>query len=138
MILAIDTTGFKCGTALWDNGRITLLETEEKLRHNEVIFAQIQQLLQDQNSSLADVEAVAVSSGPGSFTGLRVGMAVAKSLCWSLEIPFIAVPTLEGLANCAPADIYSVISIMPARADEVYWSHFAYENNRWEDQTLER
>jgi len=138
VILALDTTGFKCGTAVWDESIVSVIETEEKLRHNEIVLNQIQKLLNDNKKALTDLTAVAVSSGPGSFTGLRVGMSVAKSLCWSLELPLIAIPTLEGLANTVPEGIDSVVAIMPARSDEVYWSHFVKQNNHWEDRTQER
>ncbi|HEX7343911.1 MAG TPA: tRNA (adenosine(37)-N6)-threonylcarbamoyltransferase complex dimerization subunit type 1 TsaB, partial [bacterium] len=91
MILALDTSGSRCGVALWSSDLIGHRESDSALRHNELLLHQIQALLAVYEVGRADLRAVAVSSGPGSFTGLRVGLAVAKGLCWSLRLPLICV-----------------------------------------------
>jgi tRNA threonylcarbamoyladenosine biosynthesis protein TsaB len=80
---------------------------------------------------LGDLTAVAISSGPGSFTGLRVGMAAAKGLCRALNLPLIAVPTLEALAASVPPRLQRALPLLPARAREVYWRLFEHDGNRW-------
>jgi tRNA threonylcarbamoyladenosine biosynthesis protein TsaB len=81
-------------------------------------------LLAVKNLGKQDLEAIAVSAGPGSFTGLRVGLATAKGLCMAWDIPLITVPTLESLAESVPSRISNVLALMPARAKEVYWARF--------------
>ncbi len=137
MILALETSGRKCGVALWDDELRGWSETEGDLRHNEILFLQVDALLEENGVSPADLRAVAVSSGPGSFTGLRVGMAAAKGLSWSLHLPFLAIPTMEAMVRTAPADKKRVLTLMPARADEVYWALFEIENGRWIRRTAD-
>lgn len=134
MILTIETSGLRCGVALWDGRLIDFTETVDNLRHNEVLFNRINTLLYRAHVAMKDLSAVAVSSGPGSFTGLRVGMAAAKGLCWTLKIPLIAVPTLEGLAASVPPHLKRVLPLMPARAREVYWCLYEYADGRWNRQ----
>jgi len=131
MILTMDTSGRCCGVALWDAGRIEFVETVDNLRHNEVLFERLRELLNRSAVLPSDLKAVAVSSGPGSFTGLRVGMAAAKGLCWSLNIPLIAISTLEGLAASVPRRVQRVLALMPARAREVYWNLFEHDSAHW-------
>ncbi|MFH1862639.1 MAG: tRNA (adenosine(37)-N6)-threonylcarbamoyltransferase complex dimerization subunit type 1 TsaB [bacterium] len=124
MILAIDTSGFRCGAALWENELIAFDESDGIHKHNEVLLGQVQALLSENSVVPTMISAIGVSSGPGSFTGLRIGMAAAKGLCWSWNKPLILVPTLEGLANSAPTRAETVVPLMPVRANEVYWSVF--------------
>jgi tRNA threonylcarbamoyladenosine biosynthesis protein TsaB len=135
MILAIDTSGQRCGLALWNGKLLDYTETRDNLRHNEVLLSRLRDLLQRNHFQLSNLKAVAVSSGPGSFTGLRVGMAVAKGLCWSQQLPLITVPTLEGLAAGVPARLKRVVPLMPARASEVYWVLYEYEERSWKQQS---
>lgn len=131
MILAIDTSGSTCGLALWQNGPIGVRLVQEGLRHNEVLFDQMNFLFAEHQIQGNSLSAVAVSSGPGSFTGLRVGMAAAKGLCWSWKLPLICVPTLEGLAEAAPSRFKRTLALMPARAKEVYCALFEYCSGKW-------
>jgi len=108
MILGIDTTGMDCSVAIWHEELIGVRTIEGGLRHNERLLSEIDTLLSAESIACDKLDAIAVSSGPGSFTGLRVGMATAKGLCIAWDIPFIAVPTLDGLA----------------RANEAYWTLF--------------
>ncbi len=124
MILAIDTSSRQCGVALWKRDLIACSEIEANLRHNEVLLTLIADLLKAQNLQPQDLAAVAVSSGPGSFTGLRVGMAAAKALCWAWKKPLLTVPTLEGLAASVPGQISRILPLISARARELYWSLF--------------
>ncbi len=134
MILAIDTCGNKCGTALWKEDLIGYLESNGTLRHNEILIEQIRTLFTDYSIDHSLIEAIAVSAGPGSFTGLRVGMSAAKGLCWSWNVPFIAISTLEGLAEAVPPRMDRVMPMMPARAKEVYWAIFKHTEKGWKRQ----
>ncbi|RJP73645.1 MAG: tRNA (adenosine(37)-N6)-threonylcarbamoyltransferase complex dimerization subunit type 1 TsaB [Candidatus Zixiibacteriota bacterium] len=135
MILALDTSGPRCGVALWNEttaGELTaFLESDADLRHNEMLLDQIRTLQSWNREAFASLTAVAVSSGPGSFTGLRVGMSVAKGLCWVWKLPLVTVPTLAGLAESAPPRVQRALPLMPARAREVYWRLFEYGLEGW-------
>jgi len=73
---------------------------------------------------VADLAAVAVSTGPGNFTGLRIGLATAKTLAWSLRIPLVPVPTLEVLAARFPGHPHPIGVVMDAKRGEVFWGLF--------------
>jgi tRNA threonylcarbamoyladenosine biosynthesis protein TsaB len=124
VILAIDTSGIQCAAALWKKQLVSSRVVEEGLRHNELLLKLIDEVLREHAVEAASLQALAVSSGPGSFTGLRVGMATAKGLCRAWNVPIVAIPTLEGLAAAVPKKIKRVLSLMPARASEVYWQLF--------------
>ena len=127
MILAIDTSGSRCGVAIWEFGQVRFTETESALRHNEELLLNIFKMTLNSGEKPCDLRAIAVSSGPGSFTGLRVGMAVVKGLCWCWRLPLICVPTLEAYAHTMPAHAKRAVALMPARAEEVYWSLYEWE-----------
>jgi tRNA threonylcarbamoyladenosine biosynthesis protein TsaB len=122
MILAFDTSGRDCGVALWKDSSAGVRIEEGALRHNEKLLEMMLSLMSEKNVAKQDLEAIAVSAGPGSFTGLRVGLATAKGLCMAWDIPLITVPTLESLAESVPKCISNVLALMPARAKEVYWA----------------
>lgn len=100
ILLSIETSGPVCSIALSQGDTLLGLEEMEGERvHGEFIISLIQSLLNTANYRIEDVSGISVSSGPGSFTGLRVGMATAKGLCTALGIPLILVPTLEAIAH---------------------------------------
>ncbi len=98
-ILHIDTAGQFCSVALSENYTLKgLLETDEINAHARLITIFIDQVIKNQNLSPEDLDAVAVSSGPGSYTGLRIGVSAAKGLCYALSIPLLAIPSLQAMA----------------------------------------
>jgi tRNA threonylcarbamoyladenosine biosynthesis protein TsaB len=98
-ILHIDTAGQFCSLALSENHQLMhFVETDEKNAHARLITIFIDQLIKSQNLSPEDLDAVAVSSGPGSYTGLRIGVSAAKGLCYALGIPLLAIPSLQSMA----------------------------------------
>jgi len=100
MILAIDTATTVCSVALSDQGNlISLRETSDKNAHSAMLTLLISELMSSARISLSSLDAVAVSAGPGSYTGLRIGVATAKGLCYSLSKPMIAIPTLQAMAK---------------------------------------
>jgi tRNA threonylcarbamoyladenosine biosynthesis protein TsaB len=98
-ILAIDTAGPVLGLALWENGvRIAGVENAEGMRHTENLLPHIDRLVTDAGWRTS-LDAVAVARGPGSFTGLRIGMATAKAIALAGDLPVVSVGTLDALAE---------------------------------------
>ncbi|MBL4676187.1 MAG: tRNA (adenosine(37)-N6)-threonylcarbamoyltransferase complex dimerization subunit type 1 TsaB [Mucilaginibacter sp.] len=100
MILQIETATTSCSVALSANGEVLAYkEINERNIHAEVITLYIDELIKQQNASYSDIDAIAVSCGPGSYTGLRIGVSTAKGLCFALDKPLIAINTLEAMAS---------------------------------------
>lgn len=100
MILAIETATEVCSTALVHCRNImSVRNLNEKNVHSEQLMVLIDQVLKESQTVVDMLDAVAVSIGPGSFTGLRIGLSTAKGLACALNIPIIAVPTLDGIAE---------------------------------------
>ncbi len=98
LILSIETATPACSLALAkDETEIGFIETHIKNSHAEVVTVYIDDLLKKSGHDYADLDAVAVSKGPGSYTGLRIGVSTAKGLCYALDIPLIGLPTLKTL-----------------------------------------
>ena len=126
-ILHIETATSTCSVALSKDG--TLMSTEvaiESNMHTKRINIMIKQLLASNAVDMKDLSARSVSIGPGSYTGLRVGLSAAKGLAFALDIPLIGISTLEALAqpNKANPEGKSVISAIDARRNEVYMAIF--------------
>lgn len=101
-ILSIETSGSICGVALSSNGSlIAEYNSFTANEHDKLLAEYIKRMLADNSLNVKDLAAVAVSAGPGSFTGVRIGGAIAKSLCYGGSPKLIAVPTLDSIANSA-------------------------------------
>ena len=99
MILCIETSTAVCSVALVENGKvIALRESLDGQNHAEKITIFIDEVMKEANVSYRDLDAVATSMGPGSYTGLRIGVSTAKGLCYAMEKPLIAVDTLAAMA----------------------------------------
>ncbi|MEL6997805.1 MAG: tRNA (adenosine(37)-N6)-threonylcarbamoyltransferase complex dimerization subunit type 1 TsaB [Pseudomonadota bacterium] len=121
MILAIDTSAGQCAVALVGDGR-TIHSTEAMQRgHAEALFPMIDQVLSDAGADWSLVDRIAVCTGPGSFTGLRVGIAAARGLSLGLGVPAIGVTRFEALAaeTALPATI-----TLPGRRGQIYRQSF--------------
>jgi tRNA threonylcarbamoyladenosine biosynthesis protein TsaB len=100
MILQIETATTSCSIALASDGKVLAFkEINARNIHAEVITVYINDLMAQTNSTYANLDAIAVSCGPGSYTGLRIGVSTAKGLCFALDKPLISVPTLAAMAN---------------------------------------
>ena len=122
-ILNIESSTTNCSISLANNGElISIRELNEKnYSHSTKLHSFIEEVLKNSNITVNKLSAIAVSSGPGSYTGLRIGVSAAKGLCYALQIPLISVPTLQVLArqlNIQREDL--IIPVMDARRDEVY------------------
>jgi tRNA threonylcarbamoyladenosine biosynthesis protein TsaB len=129
-ILGIETATAVCGVALLRDGAVLAEESiEERYAHAEKLFGFIDDVLERAGVKLDSLQGIAVSIGPGSFTGLRIGLSVVKGLHLATGIPVVAVPTLEALAwRAAPevrgTGIERILAVLDARREEVYWQLF--------------
>jgi len=100
LILALETATSSCSVALLFDGQvIALQELNERNIHASHITIFVEQVLAEAGKKISDLGAVAVSMGPGSYTGLRIGVSTAKGLCYALDIPLIAINTLQAMAS---------------------------------------
>ena len=100
LILQIETATTVCSVALSENGSVLAhKEVQQRNIHAEAITVFIDEILKDAGKQYHELKAVTVSCGPGSYTGLRIGISVAKGLCFALDIPLIAVETLEAMTD---------------------------------------
>lgn len=120
-MLAMDTTGRVCTVALSEaGGCLGEYSLGVERAHSRWLHPAIDRLLKDTGTSGDDITAVAVSAGPGSFTGLRIGVATAKALAYAWDVPVIPVPTLDVLARAAGPGSGLVSPVVSARRGEVY------------------
>ncbi len=126
LILNIETATKNCSVSLSNHGEvINCIEiAEQGYSHAEKLHVFIEQVLLESNVQFSDLEAIAVSQGPGSYTGLRIGISAAKGLCYSLDIPLIAIDTLEVLARQLQISEGYIIPMIDARRMEVYSAVF--------------
>lgn len=124
LILSIETSTTVCSVALTENGhRLEDLKIFDEQSHSTHLTLLIEQVLQKASKSMNDLDAIAVSEGPGSYTGLRIGVSTAKGLCYTLGIPLIAVPTLMAMAHEVNLDDIGgdlIVPMIDARRMEVY------------------
>ncbi len=122
-VLALETSTLAGGVALLEGGRIVAeYALDIAVTHSERVMAAVDMLVRDARWRPRDVEAIAVAVGPGSFTGLRIGLGTAKGLAVALDIPVAAVPTLDAMASMLPFASLPVCPVIVARRDEVYAS----------------
>ena len=99
LILALETATPVCSVALARDGEIlSIRESTAHNAHSSVLTVFIEELFHEVSLHYSDLDAISVSKGPGSYTGLRIGVSAAKGLCYALDKPLIAVPTLEAMA----------------------------------------
>ena len=123
------------GVAVVDrqNGLIAEMRLNVKTTHSERLMTVIDYVLMQSEVGLGDIDAFAVAIGPGSFTGLRIGLSTAKGLAYATGKPIVTVPTLEAFAWNFPYCLYPVCLMLDARKSEVYSAVF-----RWEDGGFRR
>ncbi|MCB0374591.1 MAG: tRNA (adenosine(37)-N6)-threonylcarbamoyltransferase complex dimerization subunit type 1 TsaB [Sinomicrobium sp.] len=126
LILNIETTTTNCSVSLVRGGEIIALRTQNEARysHAETLHLFIKEAAAEASVSLDELDAVAVSKGPGSYTGLRIGVSAAKGLCFALDIPLISVDTLRTLALQCSIAKGCIVPLLDARRMEVYSAVF--------------
>lgn len=139
LILNIDTATSVCSVALARDGQVVACEeNNEGLNHSVLLGTYVDKILKDNGTHAHQLDAVAVSMGPGSYTGLRIGVSLAKGLCFGAGKPLIAVPTLQALALAASSHIEEDAWFCPmidARRMEVYTAFFDRDNQTMIDTT---
>jgi tRNA threonylcarbamoyladenosine biosynthesis protein TsaB len=128
-LLAIETSTMLGGVAISDDakGLIAEVRLNVKSTHSERLMMETDHILRQSGLTIDDMEAFAVAEGPGSFTGLRIGISTAKGFSFATGKPVVAVRTLEGLAMNFPFCRYPVCTLLDARKKEVYGALFRWE-----------
>jgi tRNA threonylcarbamoyladenosine biosynthesis protein TsaB len=133
-ILMIETSTECCSVALSEGAQIVAQRIDETPRRQSAMLAPyIVEVLEEAGLKARDLDAVAVSEGPGSYTGLRVGVSTAKGICFGAGLPLIGVDTLQILACQAATRPDRIISMLDARRMEVYAAPFDAEGNKCGD-----
>ncbi len=141
IILHIETSTKACSVALAQDGELLASKFHifEQYAHSETLNPMIMEIMKEAGKNFKDLKAVSVSSGPGSYTGLRIGISSAKGFCYGLEIPLIAISSLEIMAESLKKEITNTdvnvvfVPMMDARRMEVYTSSFDGKMNRLEN-----
>ena len=125
-ILNIETSTKNCSVSIAKNGNLISFKemANEGYSHAEFLHVFIEKLLEETELNFKDLNAIAVSQGPGSYTGLRIGVSAAKGLCFALDIPLIALDTLAILANQVHIKNGLIVPMIDARRMEVYSAIF--------------
>lgn len=132
LVLGIDTSAIVCSVALLSNETCLASRTvSDGLTHSETLLPLIKELLCKGNVGVSDLDCIAISHGPGSFTGLRIGISAVKGLAISGNIPCVGVSTLEALAmNAIDREGFILCPVMDARRGEFYNALFRVENGK--------
>ena len=129
-ILAIDTATQVSSVAVLKEGRLLAeLTMQGKLTHSETLLPHIEQVLKMAAVAKEELTGIAVSNGPGSFTGLRIGLAAAKAMSYVLGIPLVGVSTLQALAYQLPAPGVRGMCLLDAQKGNAYVESYRWENN---------
>ena len=131
-ILNIETATKNCSVSLAQDGNVIAIRefAGEGYSHAEKLHVFIEEVIKEAGTTFSALNAIAVSMGPGSYTGLRIGVSAAKGLCYALNIPLIAIDTLELLARRVKAADGVIIPMIDARRMEVYSAVFDVGYNK--------
>jgi len=131
IILNIETTTKNCSVSLTENGSVLSIKelNDAGYSHAENLHPFIDFVLHESNKSYKDLSAIAVSKGPGSYTGLRIGVSAAKGLSFALDVPLISVDTLKALAHKVSEENGIIIPMLDARRTEVYQAVYGLDYN---------
>ena len=139
-ILAIDTATEACSVALLNDGAVSAHFEECPREHTQRILPLVKAILTQGNTSLTDLDALAFGRGPGSFTGVRIGIGIAQGLALGAELPMIGVSTLATMAQGAwrMTGATRVLAAIDARMGEVYWAEYTRdEQGVWHGEETE-
>ena len=130
VILNIETSSKNCSVSISENGKTIGLKEQnyDEYSHSKSLHVYINEIFKETNLSPQQLSAVAISEGPGSYTGLRIGVSAAKGICVALNLPLIAIDTMQILARKIEYAEGYIISAMDARRDEIYYSVFKSNN----------
>jgi tRNA threonylcarbamoyladenosine biosynthesis protein TsaB len=126
IILGIDSSDESLSVGLAGaDGIILSRATEPGSKNKNMLHQFLNEILDEANIKIGSIEGVGLAIGPGSFTGLRVGLAVAKGICWSMGLPLVGISSLLAIAHCADKDLNRIVTVKDARREEFYYA--AYE-----------
>jgi tRNA threonylcarbamoyladenosine biosynthesis protein TsaB len=132
MILGIETSDDFVGVGLADeDGVLVSGASEPEMRNKNLLHEFIRVTLDSVGKTLQDIDGVSVSLGPGSFTGLRVGLATAKGICWSKNIPLAGIPSTEVIVRSLGHPTGKFLAIKDARKHEYYYGGFECDGSNW-------
>ena len=126
MLLALETANDQCSVALLNQSQVVAYRHDGRAREQtRMLLPMVDQVLTEVQLSLAQLEAIAFSRGPGSFSGIRINAAVAQALAWAHDLPVIPVSTLQALAQASEAAAGSrILAVLDARMNEIYVAAF--------------
>ena len=129
-ILGIDTSSSSLSVAVMDDdllkGEFTL---NHNLTHSEQMMPLLDSLLSHLELKMSDIDLIGVSVGPGSFTGIRIGVAAANAMAMALDIPVVGISSLEAMAYTAGETAYTIVSTFDAQRDRFYFNAYRFENS---------
>lgn len=131
LVLSIDTSSKIGSVALYDSeiGILGEINLYVKTNHSNVIMPLVDNLLKITNKKIEEIDKIGVVIGPGSFTGIRIGVAIAKGLCYGTDKKIVGINSLDLLAyNCEKTESL-IVSMIDARKERVYYSMYRYEGN---------
>lgn len=136
MILGIDSSDDFVSVGLATADGIVISRTSGREERNKnVVHLLIDSILEDGGRSIKEIEGVAVAIGPGSFTGLRVGLSAAKGICWAANLPLAGVSSIDGLLGCFGTEWQKLLVVKDAKRKEFYYGGFM-KNNHGITQTI--
>lgn len=139
IILNIETATTNCSVSVSKDGNTIVLKEDydKNYSHAERLHVYIDEVLKEANIESNQLDAIAVSKGPGSYTGLRIGVSAAKGLCFALNKPLISIPTLEALAHQVVSNDGVIVAMLDARRMEVYAAIFDSNYNQIKETQAE-
>lgn len=139
-LLALDTATEACSVALHFHGKITSLNEVSPRTHTQRILPMVDELLKQAEIKINDVDFLVFGRGPGSFTGVRVGVSVAQGLAMGANLPVVAVSNLKAMAEEAYQTLGAskVVALIDARMNEVYFAQFEKNGEEWNEVVEEQ
>lgn len=132
-ILGIETSGKICGLALSENERILVeYNLSLGLKHSELLLPLIEQSLNIVHWQIENLDGIAVDKGPGSFTGIRIGLSAARTLAQLLNIPLVGIVSLDALAENISPSQFLLLPLIDALGGMVYATLYQYEKRKWQ------
>lgn len=131
-VLAIDTVTEMCSVALSLDGEIRTRHQLAVNRHSSLILGMVDELLAEAGLELGQLDLLVNDVGPGSFTGIRIGLGVAQGLAYGADIPLLGVDALSTLAIAEEARGDDVLAMIDARMGQIYWAHLSHQNGTLE------
>ena len=123
-ILALDSATSACSAAVWADGRVMARRHAEMARgQSEALVPMVAEVMAEVGLGFADLDLLAVTVGPGAFTGIRIGLAAARALALAAGLPLAGVSTLEAVAAAAPADGRPLLVVLDSKREEIGRAH---------------